>query len=41
VAQNSISEASEKAPNWQFWSIPDPLDWNFGNNPAVLHMTTE
>jgi hypothetical protein len=35
-----LSKDSEKAPNWQFQSIPDPLDWNFGNNP-VLHMTTE
>jgi hypothetical protein len=40
VAQNGLSEAPKKARNWQFWSIPDPLDWNFGNNP-VLHMTAE
>jgi hypothetical protein len=40
VAQNGLSEASKKAPSWQIWSIPDPLDWNFGNNP-FLHMTKE
>ena len=40
VAQNGLSEASKKAPFWTFWSIPDPLHWNF-SNIHVLHMTLE